>query len=153
MRTSNINLHIEELVLHGFAPGDRYTIADPVERELSRLLTEDFADPGYSSLLTSNTGPARLDAGLTKRTPTRTNLQILLRRHPPSLLSEAAYCHANALAVDRRDWQENAKSAASRAFHFTAQLGTRHSQSDLIMQCRALFMKGCVLRDSHSILK
>jgi len=63
MRTSNINLHIEELVLHGFAPGDRYTIADAVERELSRLLTEDFADPGYSSLLTSNTGPARLDAG------------------------------------------------------------------------------------------
>ena len=63
MRASNINLHIEELVLHGFAPGHRYTIADAVERELSRLLSEDFADPGYSTLLTSNTGATGLDAG------------------------------------------------------------------------------------------
>jgi hypothetical protein len=63
VRTSKINLHIEELVLHGFAPGDRYTIADAVERELSRLLAENFADPDFSSLLTSNTEAARLDAG------------------------------------------------------------------------------------------
>ena len=62
MRTSNINLHIEELVLHGFAPGDRYTIADAVERELLRLITEGLGDPGYSSLLASNTKAARLDA-------------------------------------------------------------------------------------------
>jgi hypothetical protein len=63
VRTSNINLHIEELVLHGFAPGDRYTIADAVEQELSRLLTEHFAEPGSSSLWTSSTDAARLDAG------------------------------------------------------------------------------------------
>jgi hypothetical protein len=34
----SIELRIEELVLHGFAPGDRYTISDAVERELARLL-------------------------------------------------------------------------------------------------------------------
>lgn len=35
-----IDLHIEELVLDGFAPGDRHRIGAAVERELSRLLTE-----------------------------------------------------------------------------------------------------------------
>lgn len=63
MRASNINLHIEELVLHGFAPGDRYTIADAVEKELSRLLSGHFAEPGSRSLLTSNNDATRLDAG------------------------------------------------------------------------------------------
>lgn len=36
----SVNLHIEELVLHGFAPHDRHRIGDAVERELLRLLTE-----------------------------------------------------------------------------------------------------------------
>ena len=36
----SVELHIEELVLHGFAPGDRYAIGDAVERELARLLGE-----------------------------------------------------------------------------------------------------------------
>jgi len=35
-----IDLHIEELVLDGFAPGDRYRIGAALERELTRLLTE-----------------------------------------------------------------------------------------------------------------
>ena len=33
-------LHIEELVLDGFAPSERYTIGEAVERELVRLLGE-----------------------------------------------------------------------------------------------------------------
>ncbi|VVB73069.1 Uncharacterised protein [uncultured archaeon] len=33
-----IELHIEELVLHGFEPGDRYCIAEALERELSSLI-------------------------------------------------------------------------------------------------------------------
>jgi hypothetical protein len=37
----SVELHIEELVLHGFAPGDRYVIGDAVERELARLLSEE----------------------------------------------------------------------------------------------------------------
>ena len=36
-----IELHIEELVLHGFAPGERYMIGNAVERELTRLLSEN----------------------------------------------------------------------------------------------------------------
>jgi hypothetical protein len=36
----SVELHIEELVLHGFAPGDRYLIGDAVERELAWLLGE-----------------------------------------------------------------------------------------------------------------
>lgn len=36
---SAIELHIEELALEGFAPGDRYRIADALQHELARLLT------------------------------------------------------------------------------------------------------------------
>ena len=35
-----IEVHIEELVLHGFELGDRYGIGDSVEQELARLLSE-----------------------------------------------------------------------------------------------------------------
>ena len=37
----SIELHIEELVLHGFSAGDRYRIADALQVELARLLTEE----------------------------------------------------------------------------------------------------------------
>jgi hypothetical protein len=40
MTRANVELHIEELVLHGFAPADRYTIGESVERELARLFSE-----------------------------------------------------------------------------------------------------------------
>jgi len=35
---SVVELHIEELVLHGFRSGDRFHIGDALERELVRLL-------------------------------------------------------------------------------------------------------------------
>jgi len=35
-----VKVHIEELVLHGFAAGDRHRIAAEVERELSTLIGE-----------------------------------------------------------------------------------------------------------------
>jgi hypothetical protein len=38
---ASVDLHIDELVLDGFASGDRYTIGDAVERELARLLGEE----------------------------------------------------------------------------------------------------------------
>jgi hypothetical protein len=38
MTPKSIELHIEELVLHGFAPEDHYRIGEAVERELTRLL-------------------------------------------------------------------------------------------------------------------
>lgn len=34
-----VKIHIDELVLHGFAAGDRYRIAAALEHELSRLIT------------------------------------------------------------------------------------------------------------------
>lgn len=50
-----INLHIEELVLYGFAPGDRHGIGEAVEQELTRL----FA----SELLTRHESVERVDGG------------------------------------------------------------------------------------------
>ena len=35
-----IEVNIEELVLHGFSPDDRYSIGEAVEHELSRLLAD-----------------------------------------------------------------------------------------------------------------
>ncbi|MGA9998446.1 MAG: hypothetical protein WBP93_23735 [Pyrinomonadaceae bacterium] len=63
MRGPRIELHIEELVLHGFERGDRYAVADAIERELSRLLAEQFTEQGIPSSLTQNSESAHLDAG------------------------------------------------------------------------------------------
>jgi len=42
-----IELNIEELVLDGFARADRYVIGAAVERELTRLLSEQAIPPGW----------------------------------------------------------------------------------------------------------
>lgn len=42
-RAPRITLHIEELVLHGTEPGDRYRIADAVQTELHRMISEQGA--------------------------------------------------------------------------------------------------------------
>jgi len=63
MKQPNIRLHIEELVLHSFAPNDRYAIADAVERELSRLLAADFASAEIPPSLADSSGRLRVDAG------------------------------------------------------------------------------------------
>lgn len=55
----NIELHIEELVLHGFAPGDRSRIGEAVEGELTRLLTERGVPP----FLMRGGETGRLDVG------------------------------------------------------------------------------------------
>ena len=44
MTPTRIRLHIDELVLHGFAPGDRYRIADALQARLGELLAEDQPD-------------------------------------------------------------------------------------------------------------
>lgn len=63
MSGPNIELHIEELVLHGFERGDRYSIADAFERELVHLLAGQIAEQGLPSSLAHNAENARLDAG------------------------------------------------------------------------------------------
>jgi hypothetical protein len=55
----NIELHIEELALHGFAPGDRYRIAEAVEREFQRLLAEQ----GAPALFSGANDLRQIDAG------------------------------------------------------------------------------------------
>jgi hypothetical protein len=40
MTIPNLELHIEELVLHGFARGDRDRISAALQQELTRLFTE-----------------------------------------------------------------------------------------------------------------
>lgn len=55
----NIELHIEELILHGFAPSDRYLIGAAVEQELTKL----FAEQGVPPSLAHGGEMARLDAG------------------------------------------------------------------------------------------
>lgn len=56
---SGIELHIEELVLHGFAHRDRYAIGAAVERELARL----FAEQGIPASLMNGGDMARLNGG------------------------------------------------------------------------------------------
>ena len=54
-----VEVHIEELVLHGFAPGDRYAIAEAVQHELAQLI-------GEGQLPVSHGNPvalAQIDAG------------------------------------------------------------------------------------------
>ena len=54
-----IDLRIDEIVLHGFAPADRHRIGDAFQRELTRLLAAEGVPPAWAS-----GGPAaQVDAG------------------------------------------------------------------------------------------
>jgi hypothetical protein len=53
-------LHIEEVVLHGFNPRERYTVGDSVQQELTRLITER----GVPSSLIAPRTSEQLDAGI-----------------------------------------------------------------------------------------
>jgi len=64
----NIELHIEELVLHGFEAGDRQAIGEAVQGELSRLLAErgvpaSLADGGELGHVDGGAFNARPGAG------------------------------------------------------------------------------------------
>lgn len=59
MTPYNIELHIEELVLHGFAAKDRHVIGEAVQRELTRL----FAEQGVHPSLGKGYEVAKLDGG------------------------------------------------------------------------------------------
>jgi hypothetical protein len=59
VRSANLELRVEELVLRGFAPGDRYLIGEAVERELSRLFAARDATPHLVRAIETE----RLDGG------------------------------------------------------------------------------------------
>jgi hypothetical protein len=63
MKNPTIRLHIEELVLDQFQVGDRYAIADAVQRELSQLLAAGSVRGDLTSSLIQNAGNLRLNAG------------------------------------------------------------------------------------------
>ena len=48
MKPARIELIIDELVLHGFAPGDRHAIGDAVQAHLESLLAADSIAPARS---------------------------------------------------------------------------------------------------------
>ena len=62
---ASIELHIQELVLHGFDARDRHRIRDAVERELGRLLAEQ----GLASAMIGKAEIAALDPGTFSVTP------------------------------------------------------------------------------------
>ena len=55
----NIDLHIDELIVHGFPTTDRAQIAAAVERELARLLAERGVPSGWAQ----GADVAQLDSG------------------------------------------------------------------------------------------
>jgi hypothetical protein len=59
VRPANIELRVDELVLHGFSPGDRYRIGEAAELELGRL----FAERGAPPSLVRDAEITRLDGG------------------------------------------------------------------------------------------
>jgi hypothetical protein len=54
-----IDVHIEEVVLHGFRPQDGHGIGDALERELARLLSQPHGRAG----LTESRDLPSVDAG------------------------------------------------------------------------------------------
>jgi hypothetical protein len=61
----DVEVHIEELVLHGFAPGDRFRISDAVQQEITRLIAEQ----GTQGITRRPLIIERLDAGKFKVAP------------------------------------------------------------------------------------
>lgn len=55
----NIELHIEELVLHGFSPNDRHAIGEAIQSELTRL----FLEQGVHASLSQGFEAERVDGG------------------------------------------------------------------------------------------
>jgi hypothetical protein len=64
-KNMNIELNIDELVLNGFAYGDRYLISEAIQQELGRLLAEE----GLPSVASQSGDVSRLDGGTFDMTP------------------------------------------------------------------------------------
>jgi hypothetical protein len=64
-RPPAIELHVEELILEGFAPAERHAVADAFERELTRLLTAH----GLAHTPLAGAEAAQVDAGSVRVSP------------------------------------------------------------------------------------
>jgi len=92
--TYNVELHIDEIVLHGFVHRDRYAIQEAIQSELTRLIAENGVP--LSSLRENDT--ARLDAGTV----------TMHKEMPPDVIGRQV-----AQAVYRGLGQNNGKPARS----------------------------------------
>lgn len=63
MSPRKISLHIEELVLHGFNPTDRYAIAAAVEQALTQRLADQIAKPRLEEHFSQSAHRQSIDAG------------------------------------------------------------------------------------------
>jgi hypothetical protein len=99
-----VELHIEELVLHGFASGERFRIGDTVERELARLLSER----GVRGLGRDSTAVERLDGG---------KFKVALGARPQTIgaqLAEALYRRISPNNGQRPASRTTTKNSAKR---------------------------------------
>jgi hypothetical protein len=65
---ANVELQIEELVLHGLPYDQRHRVAAAVERELARLLQEQGVPAGWEGLLSLSPGPVAVNPRLSAET-------------------------------------------------------------------------------------
>lgn len=82
----NVELHIEELLLEGFAPHERHLVAAALEQHLALLLAQQFSDgAGTPALFARGAHVARIDAGTFQMPagtrPERAGEQIALAVH------------------------------------------------------------------------
>jgi hypothetical protein len=90
-----IDLHIEELVLHGFPSRDRHRIADAMRLELTRLLTVDAGHGQAARSLTRvriDGGSFAVKAGATPQAAGREVARAVFRglRQPAGVLAGAS---------------------------------------------------------------
>lgn len=84
---SPVRLKIERLVLHGFAPADRRSIADGLQAELARLMTDRHAMGSLRKPLAlerGDGGTIRIGAGAGPRATARQIAQAIYRSLPKS---------------------------------------------------------------------
>jgi hypothetical protein len=62
-RAADVELHIEELVLTGFAESDRHRIGDAVEHELARLLRQNGLQGNSAAVDLVNAGRFKVARG------------------------------------------------------------------------------------------
>lgn len=74
MKPREIDVHIDELVLHGFKSANRWLIADALEQELRGLLTAKGVPPQWLSSPERIEGARISSASLTK--PDRAGAEI-----------------------------------------------------------------------------
>ena len=93
---TEIQLHIDEVVLRGFDPRQRHAIADALHSELARLMADSMAEPRANRLAVRPAEHRRLDGGAfdlhagSRPAATGASLAAAIHRAIEPLLSPAA---------------------------------------------------------------